>query len=162
MLFGVIGSYISFGIISIGSVLLLEKLNVGLKLKDYLALGAILSATDSVCTLQVLNQEETPLLYSLVFGEVYGQFPIFIHFKHVARYNCWIVKRYMMKNLCFGRHSTEREVALMVLMAYFSYIIAEDSHVSLHMGPGHNITANSKVTAKDFSLPLCQYGCLGH
>ncbi|KAJ0808310.1 putative cation/H+ exchanger, cation/H+ exchanger, CPA1 family [Helianthus annuus] len=38
-------------------------------MKDYLALGAIFSATDSVCTLQVLNQEETPLLYSLVFGE---------------------------------------------------------------------------------------------
>ncbi|KAL5995836.1 hypothetical protein ACLOJK_025907 [Asimina triloba] len=35
----------------------------------FAALGAIFSATDSVCTLQVLNQEETPLLYSLVFGE---------------------------------------------------------------------------------------------
>ncbi|URE35977.1 Sodium hydrogen exchanger [Musa troglodytarum] len=33
------------------------------------AIGAIFSATDSVCTLQVLNQDETPLLYSLVFGE---------------------------------------------------------------------------------------------
>ena len=33
------------------------------------ALGAIFSATDSVCTLQVLNQDETPFLYSLVFGE---------------------------------------------------------------------------------------------
>ncbi|KAK1559301.1 hypothetical protein Q3G72_012982 [Acer saccharum] len=120
MLFGVIGSFISFGIISIGSALLLDKLNVGLKLKDYLALGAILSATDSVCTLQV-----------------------------------GLLSAYMMKNLCFGRHSTEREVVLMVLMAYFSYIIAEDSHVSLHLGPGHNITAKSKVTAKDFSLPLC-------
>ncbi|KAL6953488.1 Sodium/hydrogen exchanger 3, partial [Sarracenia purpurea var. burkii] len=32
-------------------------------------LGAIFSATDSVCTLQVLNQDETPLLYSIVFGE---------------------------------------------------------------------------------------------
>jgi NhaP-type Na+/H+ or K+/H+ antiporter len=33
------------------------------------ALGAIFSATDSVCTLQVLSQDETPFLYSLVFGE---------------------------------------------------------------------------------------------
>ncbi|KVI03980.1 hypothetical protein Ccrd_017706 [Cynara cardunculus var. scolymus] len=48
--FGAIGTLISFAIISF-------------------ALGAIFSATDSVCTLQVLNQEETPLLYSLVFGE---------------------------------------------------------------------------------------------
>ena len=33
------------------------------------ALGAIFSATDSVCILQVLNQDDTPFLYSLVFGE---------------------------------------------------------------------------------------------
>ncbi|URE35980.1 Sodium hydrogen exchanger [Musa troglodytarum] len=50
MLFGAVGTLISFIIIS-------------------LAIGAIFSATDSVCTLQVLNQDETPLLYSLVFGE---------------------------------------------------------------------------------------------
>lgn len=36
---------------------------------DFSALGAIFSATDSVCTLQVLSQDETPFLYSLVFGE---------------------------------------------------------------------------------------------
>ncbi|KAE8722269.1 Sodium/hydrogen exchanger 3 [Hibiscus syriacus] len=33
------------------------------------AIAAVFSATDSVCTLQVLSQDETPLLYSLVFGE---------------------------------------------------------------------------------------------
>ncbi|KAE8667958.1 hypothetical protein F3Y22_tig00112352pilonHSYRG00034 [Hibiscus syriacus] len=45
-------------------------MNIGkLKIGDYLAIGAIFSATDSVCTLQVLNQDDTPLLYSLVFGE---------------------------------------------------------------------------------------------
>ncbi|KAF2303799.1 hypothetical protein GH714_023481 [Hevea brasiliensis] len=33
------------------------------------AVGAIFSSTDTVCTLQVLHQDETPLLYSLVFGE---------------------------------------------------------------------------------------------
>nr|POE53971.1 sodium/hydrogen exchanger 1 [Quercus suber] len=42
---------------------------ISLDIQDYLAVGAILSATDSVCTLQVLNQDETPLLYSIVFGE---------------------------------------------------------------------------------------------
>lgn len=35
----------------------------------FAAIGAIFAATDSVCTLQVLNQDDTPLLYSLVFGE---------------------------------------------------------------------------------------------
>jgi NhaP-type Na+/H+ or K+/H+ antiporter len=54
----------------LGAKHLFEKMNIGdLTIADYLAIGAIFSATDSVCTLQVLNQDETPLLYSLVFGE---------------------------------------------------------------------------------------------
>ncbi|KAK3193976.1 hypothetical protein Dsin_025286 [Dipteronia sinensis] len=70
-----------------------------------------------------------------------------------------LLSAYMMKNLCFGRHSTEREVALMVLMAYFSYIIAELCQCSgiltvffcgivMSHYTWHNITAKSKVTAK--------------
>ncbi|KAE8685559.1 Sodium/hydrogen exchanger 3 [Hibiscus syriacus] len=70
MLFGAVGTLISFGIISVGAIRFLKKMNIGdLTIGDYLAIGAIFSATDSVCTLQVLNQDETPLLYSLVFGE---------------------------------------------------------------------------------------------
>ncbi|KAJ7955037.1 Sodium/hydrogen exchanger [Quillaja saponaria] len=70
MLFGAVGTLISFGIISFGAMHFFQKMDIGsLKIGDYLALGAIFSATDSVCTLQVLNQDETPLLYSLVFGE---------------------------------------------------------------------------------------------
>ena len=38
-------------------------------LQDCLALGVIFAATDSVAVLQVLKQDRTPLLYSLVFGE---------------------------------------------------------------------------------------------
>ena len=38
-------------------------------LQDCLALGVIFAATDSVAVLQVLKQERSPLLYSLVFGE---------------------------------------------------------------------------------------------
>ncbi|KAI8000552.1 Sodium/hydrogen exchanger 4 [Camellia lanceoleosa] len=41
---------------------------VGLTPRDYLAIGTIFSSTDTVCTLQVLHQDETPLLYSLVFS----------------------------------------------------------------------------------------------
>nr|AVA17570.1 Na+/H+ antiporter family protein 1 [Populus nigra] len=70
MLFGAVGTLISFTIISLGTAQLFKKLDIGfLDTVDYLGLGAIFSATDSVCTLQVLDQEETPLLYSLVFGE---------------------------------------------------------------------------------------------
>ena len=37
--------------------------------QDCLALGVIFAATDSVAVLQVLKQDRSPLLYSLVFGE---------------------------------------------------------------------------------------------
>jgi sodium/hydrogen exchanger 8 len=70
MLFGVVGVFISFAIISAGCSFVFPKLGLGkLLIQDYLALGTIFSATDSVCTLQVLSQDDTPLLYSLVFGE---------------------------------------------------------------------------------------------
>ncbi|XP_075089990.1 sodium/hydrogen exchanger 3-like [Nicotiana tabacum] len=70
MLFGAVGTLIAFSIISFGAKELFGKLDIGfLELPDYLPIGAIFSATDSVCTLQVLNQDEKPLLYSLVFGE---------------------------------------------------------------------------------------------
>ncbi|KAK9677870.1 hypothetical protein RND81_11G173000 [Saponaria officinalis] len=39
------------------------------KLSWKLAIGAMFAASDSVSTLQVLNQEETTFVYSLVFGE---------------------------------------------------------------------------------------------
>ncbi|KAG6646182.1 hypothetical protein CIPAW_08G175600 [Carya illinoinensis] len=69
-LFGAVGTLISCGIISLGVTQFFNKLDIGsLDIGDYLAIGAIFAATDSVCTLQVLNQDETPLLYSLVFGE---------------------------------------------------------------------------------------------
>ncbi|XP_021906015.1 sodium/hydrogen exchanger 4 [Carica papaya] len=70
MLFGVIGVFISTFLITAGSWWLFPKIGFfGLTAKDYLAIGTIFSSTDTVCTLQVLHQDETPLLYSLVFGE---------------------------------------------------------------------------------------------
>nr|POE91385.1 sodium/hydrogen exchanger 2 [Quercus suber] len=70
ILFGAVGTLISCGIISLGVIQIFKKMDIGsLDIGDYLAIGAIFAATDSVCTLQVLNQDETPLLYSLVFGE---------------------------------------------------------------------------------------------
>ncbi|XP_042443358.1 sodium/hydrogen exchanger 3-like isoform X1 [Zingiber officinale] len=40
-----------------------------LNIEDFLAIGVIFFATDFVRTLQILNQDKTPLLYSLVFGK---------------------------------------------------------------------------------------------
>ncbi|KAA8523600.1 hypothetical protein F0562_010023 [Nyssa sinensis] len=88
MLFGVVGVFISSVVIT-AELIFMESTNnfpnvtvalgcwwlfpmfgfVGLAARDYLAIGTIFSSTDTVCTLQVLHQDETPLLYSLVFGE---------------------------------------------------------------------------------------------
>ncbi|GKD24108.1 sodium/hydrogen exchanger 3-like protein, partial [Tanacetum coccineum] len=155
--FGVIGTLISFAIISYGATLLFPLLDIGyLEIKDYLeALGAIFSATDSVCTLQVLNQNETPLLYSLVFGEgVVNDATSVVLFNAITNFDVsdtnlntalefagnffslfvlstflgvfvGLVCAYIIRKLYSGRHSTDGEVALMILMAYLSYIIAE-------------------------------------
>nr|GMD23602.1 sodium/hydrogen exchanger 3-like isoform X1 [Ipomoea batatas]GMD27869.1 sodium/hydrogen exchanger 3-like isoform X1 [Ipomoea batatas] len=65
MMFGAIGTLISFCIISFGAKELFEKIGIGyLDLRDYLAIGAIFSATDSVCTLQVWPHWITNLLHS--------------------------------------------------------------------------------------------------
>ncbi|GFS35041.1 sodium hydrogen exchanger 2 [Actinidia rufa] len=151
MLFGVIGTLISFAIIAVGASQLFKKLNIAfLEMGDYLAIGAILSATDSVCTLQVLNQDETPLLYSLVFGE---------GVVNDATSVIGLLSAYIIKKLYFGRHSTDREVALMALMAYLSYVMAELFDLSgiltvffcgivMSHYTWHNVTESSRVSTK--------------
>ncbi|XP_076953084.1 sodium/hydrogen exchanger 3-like [Bidens hawaiensis] len=188
--FGVIGTLISFAIISFGAMRLFPILDIGyLELKDYLALGAIFSATDSVCTLQVLNQEETPLLYSLVFGEgVVNDATSVVLFNAITKFDLsdmnfyialdftanflklfalstvlgvfvGLLCAFIIRTLYFGRHSTDREVALMMLMAYLSYITAEVFGLSgiltvffcgivMSHYAWHNVTHKSQVTTK--------------
>ncbi|KAK7344449.1 hypothetical protein VNO77_14065 [Canavalia gladiata] len=155
ILYGVIGSLISFLIVSLGSLLLFKKLDIDLlDMGDYFALGAVFSATDSFCTLQVLNKEETPLLYSLTFGEgvVNDATSVFLFqaiqrfdLSHVTSKNIrhfvghflglfltstllgvaiGLLSAYVIKKLYFDRHSSDGEIALMTLMAYFSYMLA--------------------------------------
>ncbi|GLT75038.1 hypothetical protein SLA2020_467920 [Shorea laevis] len=70
MLFGAVGTLISCTIISLGVIRFFKQIDISsLDIGDFLAVGVIFAATDSVWTLQVLNQDETPLLYSQVFGE---------------------------------------------------------------------------------------------
>ncbi|KAF5455166.1 hypothetical protein F2P56_024770 [Juglans regia] len=229
ILFGAVGTLISFIIITLGSLQLFKKLDIGfLEIGDYLALGAILSATDSVCTLQVLNQEETPLLYSLVFGEgVVNDATSVVLFNAIQRFDLshitstialqfignflylfftstvlgigvGLLSAYIIRKLYFGRklasdticnaptespshmtctskglvndtseaplepckeHSTDREVALMILMAYLSYMMAELFYLSgiltvffcgivMSHYTWHNVTECSRVTTK--------------
>ncbi|XP_045796517.1 sodium/hydrogen exchanger 2 isoform X1 [Trifolium pratense] len=162
MMFGAIGTLISCSIISFGVIEIFKRLGIGtLELGEALAIGAIFAATDSVCTLQVLNQDETPLLYSLVFGEgvvndatsvvlfnaiksfdleqpghgialqFFGNFLYLFIASTMLGFLGGLLSAYIIKKLYFGRHSTDREVALMMLMAYLTYILAEVSSKEL-------------------------------
>ncbi|KAJ6883589.1 hypothetical protein NC652_030736 [Populus alba x Populus x berolinensis] len=156
LLFGIFGTVISFCIISLGVFWIFRKIGVkSLSLKDHLAIGAIMSATDSVCTLQVLSQDETPFLYSIVFGEgvvndatsivlfnsvqtldfhnidgltvlkLIGTFLYLLFTSTALGIAVGLLSAFIIKTLYFGRHSTDREFALMILMAYLSYLLAE-------------------------------------
>ncbi|WOH12948.1 hypothetical protein DCAR_0832457 [Daucus carota subsp. sativus] len=189
-LFGTVGTLISFSIISLGAIYIFNKLDVGtLKMGDFLAIGAIFSATDSVCTLQVLNQDQTPLLYSLVFGEgvvndatsvvlfnavqnvdlsnidaaiifqLIGNFIYLFLMSTLLGVVAGLLSAFIIKKLYFGRHSTDREIAIMILMAYLSYMLAELSDLSAILTvffcgivmshyTWHNVTESSRVTTK--------------
>ncbi|URE02390.1 Sodium hydrogen exchanger [Musa troglodytarum] len=190
LLFGVVGIFISFAIISAGSWKLFPKIGfTGLSIQEYLALGAIFSTTDTVCTLQVLHQDETPRLYSLVFGEgvvndatsivlfnaiqkldvsklegwavlhVFGDFLYLFSTSTILGIAIGLLTSYALRALYFGRHSTDREIALMVLMAYLSYMMAELSQLSgiltvffcgivMSHYAWHNVTENSRITTR--------------
>ncbi|XP_021281573.1 sodium/hydrogen exchanger 2-like [Herrania umbratica] len=190
MLFGAVGTLISCTIISLGVIQFFKEMDIGsLDIGDYLAIGAIFAATDSVCTLQVLNQDETPLLYSLVFGEgVVNDATSVVLFNAIQSFDLTninprialefigsffylfltstflgvivgLVSAYIIKTLYFGRHSTDREFALMLLMAYLSYILAELFYLSgiltvffcgivMSHYTWHNVTESSRVTTK--------------
>ncbi|PWA56080.1 Na+/H+ antiporter [Artemisia annua] len=188
MLFGAVGTMISFTIISFAAIKIFSRMNIGsLELGDYLAIGAIFSATDSVCTLQVLNQDQTPLLYSLVFGEGVvndatsvvifnavqnfdlSQFNTTVVFQLIGNFfylfltstllgaGAGLLSAYVIKKLYFGRHSTDREVAIMILMAYLSYMLAECINkvfvlffcgIVMSHYTWHNVTEKSRVTTK--------------
>ncbi|KAA3473108.1 sodium/hydrogen exchanger 2-like [Gossypium australe] len=190
MLFGAVGTLISCTIISLGVINFFKEMDIGsLDIGDFLAIGAIFAATDSVCTLQVLNQDETPLLYSLVFGEgVVNDATSVVLFNAIQSFDLvntsprillefigsflylflastmlgvivGLVSAYIIKKLYFGRHSTDREFALMLLMAYLSYIMAELFYLSgiltvffcgivMSHYTWHNVTESSRVTTK--------------
>nr|ADB54780.1 Na+/H+ exchanger [Phyllostachys edulis] len=189
-LFGAVGTMISFFTISLAAIAIFSRMNIGtLDVGDFLAIGAIFSATDSVCTLQVLNQDETPLLYSLVFGEgVVNDATSVVLFNALQNFDLvhidvavvlkflgnfiylflsstflgaftGLLSAYIIKKLYIGRHSTDREVALMMLMAYLSYMLAELLDLSgiltvffcgivMSHYTWHNVTESSRVTTK--------------
>ena len=138
-----------------------KRTDIGtLDLEEAVAIGAIFAATYLVYTLQVLNQDEAPLLYSLVFGEgvmdddtsvvlfnainffdleqldhgIGLQF--FVNFLYLFIASpmlgvlSGLLSAYIIKKIYFGRHSTDCEVSLMILIAYLTYIMADLSYLS--------------------------------
>ncbi|KAG8094372.1 hypothetical protein GUJ93_ZPchr0012g21652 [Zizania palustris] len=190
MSFGILGVFISVAIVSTGCCWLFPKLGFGdLDAIDYLALGAIFSSTDTVRTLQVISQDETPRLYSLVFGEgvvndaasvvlfnaiknldinrliggvalkVISDFLYLFFTSTMLGVTIGLSTAYALKALYFGRHSTDREVALMALMAYLSYMLAELVDLSgiltvffcgivMSHYAWHNVTESSRITTR--------------
>ncbi|XP_027114544.1 sodium/hydrogen exchanger 1 [Coffea arabica] len=190
LLFGIFGTVISFCLITLGAFLLFKKIGItSLTMKDCLAIGAILSATDSVCTLQILSQEQTPFLYSAVFGEgvvndatsivlfnavqsidfsnidgltalkLLGNFLYLFFTSTILGIAVGLLSAFGIKTLYFGRHSTDREVAIMMLLAYLSYMVAELLSLSgiltiffcgivMSHYTWHNVTESSRVTTK--------------
>ncbi|CAH2069858.1 unnamed protein product [Thlaspi arvense] len=190
MSFGVIGVFISTVIISFGTWWIFPKLGFkGLSARDYLAIGTIFSSTDTVCTLQILHQDETPLLYSLVFGEgvvndatsvvlfnavqkihfeslngwtalrVFGNFLYLFCTSTLLGIAVGLVTAFSLKTFYFGRHSTTRELAIMVLMAYLSYMLAELFSLSgiltvffcgvlMSHYASYNVTESSRITSR--------------
>ncbi|KAG9455156.1 hypothetical protein H6P81_008060 [Aristolochia fimbriata] len=189
-LFGIVGVFISSAIISAGCLWVFPKIGFsGLRPQDYLVLGTIFSSTDTVCTLQVLHQDETPLLYSLVFGEgvvndatsvvlfnaiqkleisevdgwralqLFGDFLYLFSSSTFLGVSAGLLTAYVIRALYFNRHSTDREIALMILMAYLSYMLAELLHLSgiltvflcgivMSHYAWHNVSENSRITTK--------------
>ncbi|KHG14686.1 Sodium/hydrogen exchanger 2 -like protein [Gossypium arboreum] len=152
MLFGAVGTLISFGIISAGAIQFFKELHIGdLQIGDYLAIGAIFSATDSVCTLQVLNQDETPLLYSLVFGEgVVNDATSVVLFNAIQSFdlthiNSTIALKFVGNFFYLFISSTLLGVVLFylsgILTVFFCGIVM--SHYTWH-----NVTESSRVTTK--------------
>ncbi|KAJ6883591.1 sodium/hydrogen exchanger 1 isoform X3 [Populus alba x Populus x berolinensis] len=76
-----------------------------------------------------------------------------------AIFQVGLLSAFIIKTLYFGRHSTDREFALMILMAYLSYLLAELLNLSgiltvffcgivMSHYTWHNVTESSRITTK--------------
>ncbi|KAL6532268.1 hypothetical protein OROGR_014238 [Orobanche gracilis] len=172
MLFGAVGTMISFIIISLGV------------LRHSSGKWILVSQLEIIL---VLNQDETPLLYSLVFGGVVNDATSVVLFNAVQNFDLsnintavalelvgnffylfisstvlgvvtGLLSAYVIKKLSFGRHSTDREVAIMMLMALPIIYVAEVivlliltvffCGIVMSHYTWHNVTENSRVTTK--------------
>ncbi|PSC76023.1 sodium hydrogen exchanger 2-like [Micractinium conductrix] len=157
VLFGVVGTFITSGLIAAGCAHILPALGLssGRTLSDSMSLGVIFTASDSVAALQILDADATPLVYSLVFGEgvvndassivllravqkishvsqltgdtlllLVGNFARLFVLSLLLGAGMGLASAYLIRR-AFVHHSTDREVALVALMGFLSFLAAE-------------------------------------
>ncbi|KAL0362889.1 UNVERIFIED_CONTAM: Sodium/hydrogen exchanger 4 [Sesamum calycinum] len=174
MLFGVIGVFISSVIITAGSWLLFPRLNfIGLTPRDYLgsaSRGDPLAIQPSFWG-RVVNDATSVVLFNAIQKldvnriDVWTAVRVILDFLYLFSTStalgvaAGLLTSYVLKGLYFGRHSSVRELAVMVLMAYLSYMLAELFKLSgiltvffcgifMSHYAWHNVTDSSRVTTR--------------
>jgi NhaP-type Na+/H+ or K+/H+ antiporter len=150
-LYGLIGTFTSFTVISLMTVLFGQA---GLSTKECLLLASILSATDTVAAITVIKENKYPRLHSVLFGEgvlndavsivlyrtvenigddlgLWTSFEFLLSFLVSTFFSIGVgvgtglLAAYVFKKNQDLQQHPEREVALIVLVGYLSYIFSE-------------------------------------
>ncbi|GFZ14051.1 Na+/H+ exchanger 1 [Actinidia rufa] len=120
--------------------------------------GVVNDAT-SVVLFNAIQRFDLSHINSSILLQFVGNFLYLFFASTVLGVVAGLLSAYVIKKLYFGRHSTDREVALMMLMAYLSYMLAELFYLSAILTvffcgivmshyTWHNVTESSRVTAK--------------
>ncbi|KAI7841304.1 hypothetical protein COHA_004923 [Chlorella ohadii] len=161
LLLGVVGTWMTAAMVATGTSYMLKWLGLRSDLvRSSLSLGAIFSASDSVAALQVLDQDRSPMLFSLVFGEGVVNDAVSIVLlravQGIRKSSQLNADTLSLIALSFGQlfvlslllgaavglfsawfikrtfvhHSTDREVAAVALLGFVAYQLAEGLHLS--------------------------------
>lgn len=168
IVYGVIGTILNFVFISLfaglfsswGAIYTDQGNTEYLTFEDTLYLGAVLSASDAVCVLSLVQENKTPQLHSLIFGEhiindaiailllrsiKYAGFESFTAVNFFSFCGIFVVESILgvVFGIIFGllaalatrylwslREDPSKEVALMFYIAWLGYVVAEIFGVS--------------------------------
>ena len=151
ILFGIIGTFITFIIISFITYLcnLYHFFNVNFTLKDILLFSSIISATDTISPLAFINEENK--LFGILFGEgimndsftiviyqiitkfygILSNWSILTYFLFLYLTSCFLgivigsLCSVFLKYLKNFKLNRAEEISIIIIFAFFSYIIAE-------------------------------------
>lgn len=167
-LFGIAGTFLSFILIGIGAMLLsnwgvvsdVEGNSHTISTEESFVLGAVLSASDVVCALSLIQEEVTPRLHSILFGEAVINDAVGILLFHslqkvnLSKINAssvfvflgnfvWsslasvalgvfggMVAAFLTKHLSSLREDSTNQTAILFYVAFVTYISAELATIS--------------------------------